>query len=155
MKVCPHCQRPFAPDIQITGPVRARIYEFVSKHPEGVTRDQIADFVYRNDRDGGPSAFNTISVAISKLNKILASHLLVIHGSGGPGSIYSLCTLTPDLKKKRERGFGNSRAVRVSPLTAEQEAQVRDLWESGRCSIASLAWEYQVSQTLVARICGK
>jgi hypothetical protein len=72
-------------------PIAALIYDCISAHPEGVTRAQVADFVYKDHQDGGPDyALEGISVRIGIMNKILAKMGLRITSSMGHGAIYRL-----------------------------------------------------------------
>ena len=90
MKCCPTCGRGFAPEVDLGGPVRQRIYDFIVKHPEGVTRKQVIDSVYADRIDGGPEWANGISVLIRLINKQLAGSGFKIKSRGGPGSVYKL-----------------------------------------------------------------
>lgn len=92
-KCCPTCKRPFAPDFDAGGPVSQRIYDYIAKHPEGVTRYQVIDWVYADRKDGGPEWANGISVMIMALNKKLAERGMKIKSRGGPGSIYRLVSI--------------------------------------------------------------
>lgn len=68
------------------------LLEYVLKHPEGVTRDQITSYVYHDDPNGGPPSSSIVSVMVSKINQQLEENGLPerIRGSGGPGSIYKV-----------------------------------------------------------------
>lgn len=77
---CPSCGQLIAPANPFEGrPVKARIYEYVSKHP-GRSRMQIADAVYADDPDGG-ALDSTISVHIHWMNVKLAKLGLIISAS--------------------------------------------------------------------------
>lgn len=91
-KCCPTCQRPFAPEVDVGGPKRQKIYDYIAKHPEGVTREQVMTAVYADDPDGGPEHFATISGHVLNINKFFrAKHLpYKINGRRGPGSIFLL-----------------------------------------------------------------
>ena len=71
-------------------PVKRLIYDYIAKHPEGVTRGQIMDTVYANSPDGGPEWANVISVHVKKMNAELAKRGLRIKSTMGPQSIYRL-----------------------------------------------------------------
>ena len=90
LKVCPCCKRPFAPEVDLGGPVRQRTYDYIVAHPEGVTRYQVMEHVYRDDPNGGPLHTNIVAVVVSKINRQLAERNLPlrIRSSGGPGSRY-------------------------------------------------------------------
>ena len=83
-------KNPFAPKM----PVKARIYDFVSKHPEGVTRDQIGDYAYAERHDGGPDALWVISVHVKQMNdKTLKPMGCMIKSTMGHGAVYRLLAL--------------------------------------------------------------
>lgn len=77
---------PFLP----SRPVKARIYDFVSRHPEGVTRDQIADFAYADDPEGGADS-RTVTVHIKVMNDATLKPMgCKIVSTRGHGAIYRL-----------------------------------------------------------------
>ena len=93
LKRCQHCGQiippanPFLPG----RPVKALIYDYVSAHPEGVTRQQVAEFVYKDRHDGGPEfALGVISINIPFMNDTLAPLGLRIVSSMGHGAVYRL-----------------------------------------------------------------
>lgn len=101
LKCCPACQRPFPPDFDAGGPVSQAIYDYIAKHPEGVTREQLINHVYAGRLDGGPQWSNVISVLVRKINLLLekrneivekrgGKRKLRITSRGGPGSLYVL-----------------------------------------------------------------
>jgi hypothetical protein len=95
-KNCPTCGQllppanPFAPK----SPIKARIYEFIAKHPEGATRDQVASYAYADDPDGGATSLSIVSVHIMQMNKQkLRSLGCVINSTMGHGAVYRLVAL--------------------------------------------------------------
>lgn len=97
---CPHCNRPYPPDIYVGGPrggrSRQKIYEFVKANPHGVTRQQIEDAVYGDYEDGGPlTAQSSIYVMIVKVNRVLRHHGFIIRAERGRGALYTLQELKP------------------------------------------------------------
>ena len=76
-------------------PIKARIYEFIAAHPEGVTRTEVVDFVYAGDRNGGPAWANTISIHIGQMNKALSREgfRCRIISTMGHGALYTLRAL--------------------------------------------------------------
>lgn len=70
--------------------IRQRIFDFISAHPEGVTRKQVIDHTYADDSEGGPEWACGISVMIRIINRKLVPHGLKVRSRGGPGSIYRL-----------------------------------------------------------------
>jgi hypothetical protein len=89
---CPTCNRPFIRAAFIRGPNRRALYNFIARHPDGVTREQALTAVYRSDPNGGPKKPNIISVMVHGINKQLASEGAAerIRGTGGPGSVYKI-----------------------------------------------------------------
>lgn len=92
MKRCPTCKRPFGPDIDVGGIKRQRLFDYVARHPEGVTRDQIMTAVYKGDATGGPEDPKIVGVVVRQINQRLRKmgHSHRIRGAGGPGSTYRL-----------------------------------------------------------------
>jgi DNA-binding response OmpR family regulator len=91
LKRCECCGQIIPPKQLFDGkPVKQRIYDYIAKHPEGVTREQILDFVWADDIDGGPEFKNIVSVHIEKMRPILIEIGLTITRSRGPGSTYRL-----------------------------------------------------------------
>lgn len=94
---CPCCQQIIPPTRMFEGkPVKQRIYDFIAKHPEGVTRDQILGSVWADDINGGPEFGNIVSVHVEKMRPVLKQHGLTITaalcGRGG-GGLYRLVGL--------------------------------------------------------------
>lgn len=89
---CCCCGQVLPPKIKFAGPVKQRIYDFVSRHPEGVNRFKIMEAVYADDPDGGPESHSTIGVHIMQMNRqTLAKHGLLIRSpSGRSDSGYTL-----------------------------------------------------------------
>jgi hypothetical protein len=72
-------------------PRKALIYDFISAHPEGVTRAQVAAFVWKDDRGGGPDrALDIISMHIAQMNVTLPTKGLYISSTKGHGAVYRL-----------------------------------------------------------------
>lgn len=86
LKCCPTCNRPFPSEIIVGGRIRQRVYDFVKDHPEGVTRDEIMRHAYALDREGGPESFNTISVMITHINRILREQNAMMYIAGRTGA---------------------------------------------------------------------
>jgi len=93
-RICECCGQVIPPENPFEGrPVKARIYAFVSRHPEGVSREQIMDNVYADDRNGGPEWLTTISVHIHWINRKLAKLGLRISSPRGRRGCYKLHSL--------------------------------------------------------------
>ena len=91
MKCCPTCGRAYPPAVDVGGPVRQRVFDYIAKHPEGVTRPQVLTHVYADDPNGGPNNENVVSVHVRNINKRLQG--MRIKAAGGPGSTYKLVKL--------------------------------------------------------------
>lgn len=90
-EVCKCCGQVIPPKMLfLNSPVKRRIYEFISKHPEGVARSQILDYVYRDDPDGGPSWPGIISVHLRIMRRVMAEMGITIHSSKGPAARYTV-----------------------------------------------------------------
>ena len=72
-------------------PVSRRVYEFVTKHPEGVSSGDIASHVYADDPDGGPGdAATALKAIIWRMNRDLKVLGIRIRATHGRGAIYRL-----------------------------------------------------------------
>lgn len=93
-KVCEQCGQLVPPaGPRSLSPTQRRIYDFVARHPEGVTSEQIKGAVYGGDPDGGPESGNIVSVHISKMRPALAEVGVTIRSTRGPGATYRLVAL--------------------------------------------------------------
>ena len=94
LKTCPCCGQLIPPKLLFPrAPVSQRLYDIVAKHPEGVRREQIADYVYGEDPNGGPDSPAAIRALIWRMNITLRAHKLKIRSSMGRGSVYRLVQL--------------------------------------------------------------
>jgi hypothetical protein len=64
--------------------------EVLSKHPEGLMRKDLFDFVYADDPDGGPSDMRVIPVLIKHANRELWPQGWKITTKIGRGALYKL-----------------------------------------------------------------
>lgn len=88
--ICSHCGQIIPPKQLFTHqPVKQRIYDYVVSHPGGVTTQQIMDFIYADDPDGG-AEYNTVKVHIYFMNRLLRLHGLQLYAPKGRGSSYTL-----------------------------------------------------------------
>jgi hypothetical protein len=88
---CPHCKRPYAPALRVTGPVRRRIVLLVANRPDGITAGDLANLVYADRPNGEPEwAANSIKCTIHYANKELAPQGYRIKSDMGPGARYRL-----------------------------------------------------------------
>lgn len=88
MKCCSTCGQGLPPEVNVGGPVRQRVFDYIAKHPEGVTTQQVLDHVYVDDPNGGPDSGNVVSVHVTNINRRLSG--MKIKARGGPASIYQL-----------------------------------------------------------------
>jgi hypothetical protein len=90
-KNCPTCGQllPPANPFHPRAPVKARIYEYIAKHPEGVSREQVRSAVY-DDAEGGPESDSIVSAHVLQMNRVLASSRCKIHSTMGHGAVYTL-----------------------------------------------------------------
>lgn len=88
---CACCGQVIPPKL-ILPRVKQRIYDYVSRHPEGCDRWQIMNYVYEDDPNGGPNSTNVINVHIVQINKRLKPDGLRIWAGGGRG-LYTLSTI--------------------------------------------------------------
>lgn len=96
---CPQCGQIIPPANPFLAgfhrhPVKAAIYDVIALRPDGVTRAEVMDHVYRSRQDGGPLCGKTIvSVHIGQMNKKLERLGLCIRSSMGHGAVYRLIGL--------------------------------------------------------------
>jgi hypothetical protein len=86
---CRHCGQIIPPKIGLPR-VKQRIYDCVASHPAGVTTDQILDYVYADDPNGGPDR-PCVRAHVYQMNK---HHLIpfgvFLRADHGPGAKYIL-----------------------------------------------------------------
>src|SRR6516225_1673600 len=58
--VCPYCGQPLLHEPRVTGRERRRLVEILARRPHGMTRRELADWLYADDPNGGPE--NTFAV---------------------------------------------------------------------------------------------
>ena len=93
-KICPCCGQLIPPALMFpNAPVSQRLYDFVSKRPDGVNSQEIADAIYADDPDGGPDSLDAIKALIWRMNNRLKPKRLAIRGTLGRGSAYRLVAL--------------------------------------------------------------
>jgi hypothetical protein len=93
--VCPCCKQVIPPKgLFRDQPVKARIYEFIATHPQGVTRRQIMGAVWADDPNGGPEFENVVSVHIKHMRPTLEREGVTISCARGPGATYRVKKLS-------------------------------------------------------------
>jgi hypothetical protein len=91
LDLCPCCKRPLPPALTVSGPIRSRVLELVSRRPDGISIGEIVGIVYMDDPNGEPEwAENSIKTAVYNANKELRPQGFVIRARHGPGSRYRL-----------------------------------------------------------------
>jgi hypothetical protein len=94
LETCPCCGQTIAPALFFPRrTVSQRLYDFVAKRPQGVTRNEIADAIYAEDPNGGPDSEGAVKALIWRMNITLRAHKLKIRSSMGRGSVYRLVQL--------------------------------------------------------------
>lgn len=112
-RVCESCGQLLPPDNPFAGkPVKARIYDIVTKRP-GLTRFELAALVYAEDPNGGPESTNAISIHIHWMNIKLAKLGLCISASRRRGG-YRLLKL--------------EESAETVPITAELIMEIKALY---------------------------
>ncbi len=125
MKCCPTCNRPYAPKVVVRGPKRQALCDFVFRHPDGVTRRQIADHVYADEPDGGPELLNVISVMTRAINRQLEDqdHDMRLRGNGGPGSVFKFVPKdTPKYRLSARDNAPDKQAIARDPRSLRELA---------------------------------
>ena len=88
---CPTCKQVIPPKgLFRDQPVKARIYEFIATHPQGVTRRQIMDAVWADDPNGGPEFENVVSVHVAAMRPTLEREGVTISCAKGAGATYRI-----------------------------------------------------------------
>lgn len=111
MNCCPHCNRPYPPDVNVGGVFRQKLYEFVKANPHGVRRQQIEDAVYGDDPMGGPLFMQqSIYVMIAKINRRLKAHGFRLTAGGRGGKLFRVIELKPAHRPNilSRAGFGTT-----------------------------------------------
>lgn len=93
VKTCEHCGSVLE-ERQFHSSFQQDIYDYIRRHPD-CTRESIADYVYRNDPDGGAGS-NSIAVVIGRMRKQLKGEGFNIVTRSGPGATYRLVKDSPE-----------------------------------------------------------
>jgi hypothetical protein len=88
--VCPYCGQPLQ---RVTGRERRRLVEILARRPDGMTRRELADWLYADDPNGGPE--NTLAVCqlVHQARLQLSRQGYTILSDRGPGAHYRLAKL--------------------------------------------------------------
>ena len=91
--VCPYCGQALLPELRVTGRERRRLVEILARRPDGMTRRELADWLYADDANGGPE--NTLAVCqlVHQARLQLSRQGYTILSDRGPGAHYRLAKL--------------------------------------------------------------
>jgi hypothetical protein len=90
-QICPHCRRPFPPQLLVAGSVRQRLVNAIANRPDGITIAELMDVVYADDPSGGPETPNSLYVIKRFANRQLTPQGYRIEPtSRGAGARYRL-----------------------------------------------------------------
>jgi hypothetical protein len=83
-EICPACGQVIPPqELPRLPPIKRRIYDAVCKRP-GITAQELRDWVWIDDANGGPlTDKKCLHVHVAQLNRLLASHGIVVRSTGG------------------------------------------------------------------------
>ena len=96
---CPHCKRPYAPALQVNGPMRRRVVDLIASRPDGIGINEIAALVYADRPNDEPNwAANSLKTCVWWANKQLRPQGYQIKSSMGPGAVYRLEKLIKTFK---------------------------------------------------------
>ena len=89
---CPTCNQHLPPaKVCVTGPRRQFLLDYVLRHSQGVSRQQILEYVWNDDPNGGPEDSKIVHVMVCNINKQLEKQGLPLRlrgRTGDPGSVY-------------------------------------------------------------------
>ena len=75
MDSCPHCHRPYAPALQVNGPMRRRVVDLIASRPDGIGINEIAALVYADRPNDEPNwAANSLKTCVWWANPATTSH---------------------------------------------------------------------------------
>lgn len=91
VEICSHCGAlipPSTDDLPHLSPTQQMIYNYIAKKPH-CTANQIYNYLYSDDPNGGPEFPNIIQVYISQINRKLSDHKIKNISVGYP-ALYKL-----------------------------------------------------------------
>jgi hypothetical protein len=77
----------------VTGRERRRLVEILARRPDGMTRRELADWVYADDPNGGPESTLAVCQLVHQARRQLARQGYTIASDRGPGAHYRLAKL--------------------------------------------------------------
>ena len=89
--ICSHCGQPIPPKGLRLPPIKQRIYDAVKRRP-GITAQELRDWVWADDPNGGPESRKVLHVHVSQLNHLLAPLGIMVRSQGGG---YRIRSVTP------------------------------------------------------------
>ena len=88
-EICSQCGQVIAPKGLRLPPIKARIFEVVKRRP-GITAQQLRDWVWADDTDGGPlTDTKCLHVHVAQLNALLRPFGIAVRSQGGGYQIRS------------------------------------------------------------------
>jgi len=91
--VCPYCGQALPPELRVTGRERRRLVEILARRPHGMTRRELADWLYADDPNGGPENTFAVCQLVHQARLQLAAQGYTIISDRGPGAHYRLAKL--------------------------------------------------------------
>ena len=91
--VCPYCGQPLRLEPRVTGRERRRLVEILARRPDGMTRRELADWLYSDDPNGGPENTFAVCQLVHQARLQLAAQGYTIISDRGPGAHYRLAKL--------------------------------------------------------------
>jgi hypothetical protein len=80
--ICSSCGQVIPPKRLHLPPIKQRIYEIVSSHPN-ISAEELRGLVWADDPNGGPEDRKVLHVHVSQLNHLLAAHGIMVRSAGG------------------------------------------------------------------------
>jgi hypothetical protein len=91
--VCPFCGQPLLPELRVTGRERRRLVDILARRPDGMTRRELADWLYADDPSGGPENTFAVCQLVHQARLQLTAQGYTIISDRGPGAHYRLAKL--------------------------------------------------------------
>ena len=91
--VCPCCGQPLLPELHVTGRERRRLVDILARRPDGMTRRELADWLYADDPNGGPENTFAVCQLVHQARLQLTAQGYTIISDRGPGAHYRLAKL--------------------------------------------------------------
>jgi hypothetical protein len=79
--------------LRVTGRERRRLVDILARRPDGMTRRELADWLYADDPNGGPENTFAVCQLVHQARLQLAAQGYTIISDRGPGAHYRLAKL--------------------------------------------------------------